>query len=108
MFDYDNFSKLRAEVDEQQAAGNVSKGKAYALMTAFDTFLDRVKPTGYEVAYSPTFLYYVVYCENGEKQPAKGWVDGLTSYSKATMIQWALKDAYKQGQQSKGGNNDVF
>lgn len=108
MFDYINLCKLRAEVDEQQAAGQVSEWKAYALMDAFDQYLDTVKPTGYEIAYSPTFLYYVVYCENGKKRPVKGWVDGLTSYSKATTIQWALKDAYKAGQQDKGGDDSVF
>lgn len=108
MFDYNRLWDLCVEVDQLQAAGEVSIGKAYTLTDTFSEYLSTVKPTGYQIVYNPTTLYEVVYCENGERQPAKGWVYGLSSYHKAAMVQWALIDAYRAGRCDKGGNDNVF
>lgn len=108
MLDYGNLTALCSEVDRQQAAGQVSQGKAYALMCAFDDYLSTVKPTGYEISYSPMYRYQVTYYENGERVPANGWVYGFNSYGEAATVQWALMDAYNAGRRSMGGNNNVF
>ena len=108
MFDYSRLWDLCVEVDKLQAAGQVPTGKAYALMDTFSEYFSTVKPTVYQIAYSPVTLYEVVYYENGERQPVKGWVSGLPSYNKAAVVQWALIDAYKAGRHDKGDNDDVF
>ena len=108
MFDYNNLHALCDEVDKLQAAGQLPKGKAYSLMYAFSDYLSTVKPTGYVIDYNPVCLYQVVYCENGERQHAKGWAHGFTRYSQAAVVQWALEEAYNAGRHSMGGDDIVF
>ena len=106
MYDFNHLWALCSEIDENQS--KVSNAKTYALTDAFSEYLATVKPTGYEIIYNPVDLYQVVYCENGERQISKGWIYGFTSYNKAAMALCAMMEAYKAGQQDKGGVDSVF